>query len=123
MPFSLTAEPGLLRIVLFGEITRADLASLADAVVEIERTLVVMPNQLTDVSQVSGRDLIYFDMLALAERRRARTLPNLVKSAIVAPRPVDIGFARMFQTLSDNPQMEIRIFATLEAAETWLATA
>jgi hypothetical protein len=122
MPYCLTVEPGLLRVVLLGNLTMAELLCLADAVVESERTLGMIPNQLTDVSQVSGRDFGYFEMLSLAERRRARSLANPIKAAIVAPRPVDIGFARMFQTLNDHPQIETRIFATLETAEAWLAS-
>jgi hypothetical protein len=122
MPFSLTVEPGLLRVVLFGNLTMAELLRLADAVVESERILGMTPNQLTDVSQVSGRDLGYFEVLTLADRRRVRTLANSIKSAIVAPKPVDVGFARMFQTLNDHPQIETAIFPTLEEAEGWLAT-
>jgi hypothetical protein len=122
MPFSLTVESGLLRVVLFGNLTMAELLRLADTVVESERTRGMTPNQLTDVSQVSGRDLGYFEVLTLADRRRVRTLANPIKSAIVAPKPVDVGFARMFQTLNDHPQIETAIFPTLGEAEAWLAT-
>jgi hypothetical protein len=35
----------------------------------------------------------------------------------VATLPVQVGFARMFETLNTNPQIQIQIFATVEAAE------
>ena len=38
---------------------------------------------------------------------------------LVAPKPLSLGFARMFQTLSE--QTEVEVFATLEEAEAWLA--
>jgi hypothetical protein len=121
MPFSLNTEPGLLRIVFFDDITPADLLSLADAVEEIERALLVTPNRLIDLSQISIGGLTYLDVLAVAERRRVQRLANPVNSAIVAPRPVQVGFARMFQTLAEHPQIAIRTFSTLAEAETWLA--
>jgi hypothetical protein len=45
-----------------------------------------------------------------------------VKSAIVAPMPVQVGFARMFQILNDHPQIEVQLFATLAEAEAWLVS-
>jgi len=47
-------------------------------------------------------------------------LKNYIKSAIVANNPSQFGFARMFQTLNDNPQIEIRIFPAAESAMEWL---
>jgi len=59
---------------------------------------------------------------ALAERRRTVALQHPIRSAIVAPTPVSFGFARMFQTLNDHPQIAISIFSTVEAAEAWLVS-
>jgi hypothetical protein len=50
-------------------------------------------------------------------------LANPVKTAIVAPKPVHVGFARMFQILTDHPQIIVEVFATVVAAEAWLAGA
>jgi hypothetical protein len=121
MPYNLTAEPGLLRIVLFGALTAQELQSLAAEIEEIERGLPMAPHRLSDLSQISNPDVGFADVFAFAERRKAQSLPNRVKSALVAPRPVNLGYARMFQMLNDNPQIEIRIFGTLAEAEVWLA--
>ena len=122
MPYQITEEAAFFRVVFFDDMTGHDLQSLADALAAIEDALPVAPNRLTDLSQVSGRDLTYADMLAYVERRTAQRLANAVKCAIVAPRPVQLGFARMFQILSEHPQMEVALFATLEEAEAWLAS-
>ena len=57
MPYHFTAEPGLLGVVLFGAVTGAELQSLAAELEKIERALPVTPNRLTDLSQLSGREL------------------------------------------------------------------
>jgi hypothetical protein len=38
----------------------------------------------------------------------------------VALTQVQYGFARMFQTLNDNPRIEIEIFGDCESAQRWL---
>lgn len=121
MPYHFTAEPGLLRVVLFGAVTGAELQSLAAELEKIEQALPVTPNRLTDLSQLSGSELSFPDVFAIADRRKAQKIANPVKSAFVAPNAVNIGFARMYQTLNDHPQIEIQIFSSLEDAETWLA--
>ena len=59
-------------------------------------------------------------MFALALKRAQRPIPSPIRSALVASKPVQFGFARMFQMLNDNPRIQIRIFSGLEEAEQWL---
>jgi hypothetical protein len=122
MPFELTSKPHCFLVVFFDPLTRHDLQAAADAIAAIEDTLPLTPHRLTDLSQVSETDLTYANMLAFVERRLARGLANPIKSAIIASRPVQIGFARMFQILNDHPQIEVQVFRTLAEAEAWLAT-
>jgi hypothetical protein len=122
VPFQLTAETALFRLVFIDDITSRDLTSLAGAIAALERTRSVAPNRLTDLSQVAEPQLTYTAMLDFAGCRKAQQLPNRVKSALVAPHPAQYGFARMFQTLNDHPLITIEIFPTLAEAEAWLAT-
>jgi len=123
MPYQLTEEAAFVRVVFFDDMTGHDLRSLADLVAAIERERAVAPNRLTDLSQITGAQLTYTEVFDFVEHRKRQQLANSVKSAIVAPRPVQLGFARMFQTLNDHPQIEIQIFPTLAAAEAWLTSA
>ena len=123
MPYQLTEEAAFVRVVFFDDMTGHDLRSLADLVAAIERERAVAPNRLTDLSQITGAQLTYTNVFDFVEHRKRQQLANSVKSAIVAPRPVQLGFARMFQTLNDHPQIEIQIFPTLAEAEAWLASA
>jgi hypothetical protein len=43
-----------------------------------------------------------------------------VRTALVAVTPVQLGIARMFQTLNDHPLIELRVFSDREAAVAWL---
>lgn len=123
MPYQLTSEPDMLRIELFGILTAYDLQSIAAELEQIEGRMPVTPNRLTDATHLLNGDLNFADVFALAERRKVQNLANQIKSALVAPKPVNLGFARMFQILNDHPQIEIQIFPTCEAAEAWLADA
>ena len=122
MPYQIIQEPAFFRLVFFGDITPPDLQSLATELAAIEDALPVALNLLTDLNQISGRDLTFADVFAFVERRKAQQLANAVKSAIVAPMPVQIGFSRMFQILNDHPQIEVQVFATLAEAEAWLVS-
>jgi hypothetical protein len=120
MPYHLTRESTHLRLVFFDDMTSQDLRSLGHAIGALEDAAAVSLNRLTDLSQISWAAATYADMLDFAERRKAQRLANPVKSAIVAPRPVQVGFARMFQMLMNHPQIEVQLFETLEEAEAWL---
>ena len=123
MPYHLTAEPTFLRVVFVGELTGRDLQVLAHDVEAAERAHAVAPNRLFDLSQVSRMAIGFREAWDLVERRQALPLANRIKTALVAPWPVTVGFARMFQTLNDHPQVEVVIFPTIEAAEGWLINA
>jgi hypothetical protein len=120
MPYTIAIESTFVRVVLHGAITPQDLQMLAHDLTAIEASSVVTPNRLTDLSAASGPHPVFLDVQALADRRKTQPLANAVKSAIVAPRPIHVGFARMYQNLNTHPQITIEIFATVEDAEAWL---
>jgi hypothetical protein len=120
MPYTITIEPAFLRIVLAGAVTSHDLQAIAQAVLAIEASQAVIPNRLADFSAMTEPFLTYPGVRAFVDRRPVQPLAYVVKSALVAPRPIHLGFARMFQLLNKHPQIQMEIFATLAAAETWL---
>jgi hypothetical protein len=120
MPHRLTLEPHFVRIELLGTIARPDLeAALAD-LETLERTMDRTPNRLTDLSGVIDRDLTANDIISIAARRKVTVLRNPIKSALVAPRPVSVGFSRMYQMLNEHPQIRIEVFDSVDAAVAWL---
>jgi hypothetical protein len=80
----------------------------------------LLRDRLTDLTALDRIDVGFEEVFALAVKRGERRVPVLIRSALVANRPVQFGFARMFQMLNDNPRIQIRIFGNLEEAQRWL---
>jgi hypothetical protein len=98
-----------------------DLQHLVVLLRDIEAKLEVTPDRISDLSNVDFSDLRSIDLVMFAEKRRAATLKNKVKSAIIAPKSsVQYGLARMFKAHNQNPDIEIRIFNDLMSANEWL---
>ncbi|MBI1795611.1 MAG: STAS/SEC14 domain-containing protein [Candidatus Eisenbacteria bacterium] len=122
MAFVIVDQTTLVRVTFHGALTEADLQGIADAAEEIERGRHPVPHRIADLSGVTEVRVDYEDMKVLAGRRRRIKFANAFRSAIVVKTPVQMGMARMFQTLNDNPQIEIRIFEDEAPALQWLAS-
>ena len=120
MDCAITREGELLVIRLRGVIKDEDLPELLRRVAEAEARTAVTPPRLTDLSELTELHLSFTGMNEQVRERKAMKFPNGFKSAIVAPEPGQFGFARMFQSLNDHPQIEIRVFRELAAARAWL---
>ena len=123
MSFEIQHRSNFLLVRLLAQVNSADLAAIAAEVMALEAAMPVPPNRVVDMTSVEALDLNFASMLKVVEKVRVRPLANPVKSALIARRPLEIGFARMFQSLNDHPQIEIRIVESLEAAERWFAGA
>ena len=120
MSFSVVMDGDLVRISLTGVLTREDLLGLVPVAAELEGARDVVPDRLTDLRGISDVQVAYPDVQELADDRRARRFPNSFKSAIVVGSPVQMGMARMFRTINDNPQISIEIFEDEAEALRWL---
>jgi stage II sporulation SpoAA-like protein len=116
----IAVEPDLIRVTFAGVLTGKDLADVASAADEIERGRDPVPNRLGDLTTVTEMQVAYPDVKVFAEQRRKLVFPNTFRTAIVVRTPVQMGIARMFQTLNDNPQITIQIFEDETAALDWL---
>ena len=116
----MTDDDGILRIVMPATLTPAELHGIADALTELERSAAVTPHRLVDMSGVIRFQVGFEEMFALAELRRAHPPANPIRSAWVAATAVQVGFARMFQTLNDHPLVDVRIFPDVPSALAWL---
>ena len=121
MSVEITVGRDLIRVTFTGVLTGKDLADVAAAADEIERGRDPVPNRLSDLTQVTEMQVAYPDVKVLADHRRKLSFPNAFKSALVVRTPVQMGMARMFQTLNDNPQITIQIFEDETAALSWLS--
>jgi hypothetical protein len=118
MPFEIRDEGGYYSARLFGVLDRTDLDAVMLAVERLEDA--AMKDRLTDLTALEHIDVGFEEVFALAVKRAQRPIPKPIRSALVAVKPVQFGFARMFQMLNDNPRVQIRIFGTLQEAQQWL---
>lgn len=120
MALDIKFQDGILCLTMRGCVTSEELLNAAAQTAKIESEIEVSPQRIVDLSLVEDMNLNFADMHQVAETRKAAPLKNAVKSAIVAPQPVQYGFARMFQTLNKNPQITVQIFTARQDAIDWL---
>jgi hypothetical protein len=113
-------EADILVTTFTGLVTTDDLFVLAQRVAAIEDGGSTARLRLTDLSLASGMHITFSDVMDLAGRRAVRELAAPIRSAIVAADPAHRGFARMYQTLMDHPEVTIEIFGDRESARAWL---
>ncbi len=121
MAVDISMIDGVVHVTFAGDVTNLDLEKIADAATTYEGGPVV-PHRVTDMSGAIGLHLNFESVWTLASKRRVLQFPNSFKSAIVAPQPSQLGFARMFQTLNDNRQITIQIFPDKGSALKWIAS-
>jgi hypothetical protein len=122
MPYTITVKNKVVHCALTGRITGLDLAALQGESKNYEQNVDVVPHRITDLTGVEELALHYPDISGLAEKRGQVHFPNKVKSAIIARDPLHLGYARMYQTLNNNPQMIIEIFPDEASALKWIAS-
>ena len=104
---------------MFGVLDLKELEAIAAEVERLEDAGTV-GDRLTDLSELERIDVGFEEVFAVALKRALREIRTPIRSALVASKPVQFGFARMFQMLNDNPRIQIRIFGSLQEAEQWL---
>ena len=120
MPFELTEMPGYFVARCYGIVSPADLAEMVRRAIEVESRHPDGVDRIADFRDVEVFNIQYATVSDFAKKRREQTFPRLIKSALVADRPVAMGFARMYQTILNHPQVELRIFPTMEEALAWV---
>lgn len=121
MPFEITKHRSYMLATFSGVLTAEDLTRLGDEVEIVEDSVPVSMDRITDLTHVEKFEIGFPAVSNLAERRKKRVFTRPVRSALIAREPVQVGLARMFQTLNDNPMIEVQLFRSIEEAETWFA--
>jgi hypothetical protein len=121
MAYRVMLDSPFVRVRFSGEVTGADLRAVAAELEAHEQQLVRIPDRLVDLSGMVKAALTFHVALEAARFRRVQTFPNAFRSALFAPTETSAGFAKIFQTLNVNAQIEVRIFSDLSEAERWLA--
>ena len=88
----------------------------------IDNEYSIMPNRLVNLQATKSFDGDFNTVLDLAMMRVAKKFPNPFKTALLVANDLQFGFARMFQSLSNNPQITMKIFMDELKAIEWLKT-
>jgi hypothetical protein len=121
MPYQIKLTDNVLRSRFYGKVTPEDLWEQGLALREFESAASVTPHRITDVTEAVGADINFMVMNAYAAQRKFAPLRNRVRAAIVARTTLQYGLARMYQNLSDNPLLEIKIFEDTASALAWVS--
>ena len=77
--------------------------------------------EITGNQPVPGSDTIDYAAIASHSIARRRVqLPNACRSATVADRPLIYGVGRMFESMNNTDNLEMRVFERRAEAEAWL---
>jgi hypothetical protein len=122
MPIQVNADESreLVEIVFTGEVTGSEFAELMEKYFHEPSS--ALPLGLFDLS-----DVTIVDVAAGSVREAARRAEQYVDSrleggklAIIAPRDLLFGMARMYEILRGDSPVEVRVFRERDEAESWL---
>jgi hypothetical protein len=112
---------GIVYLTFRGYVTAEDIRDMVDLLTKIETEAKVSPDRIADLSAIEGISLSFTAITDYSANRRKAPLRNKVKAAIVAPHPLQYEFARMFQTLNDNPDINMEIFTDKDSGLAWIS--
>jgi len=122
MPIRVSVDEtrGLVEMAVAGELTKSELVKTMDRY--FREPYSTLPLGLFDLSDVTFMD-ISGDSVRDAARRAAQHVDSRLeggKLAIVAPRDVLFGMARMYEILRADSPVEVQVFRGRDEAESWL---
>ena len=121
MPVAFELIGELYHVTFSGVLSVEDLARAGEEMLTMETSFDRSPSRIVDMSGITGVSIGFDAISQLAELRSKSPVRNPVKSALIAPGQLQMGFARMFQTLNTNPRVITQVFRDRESAMSWLA--
>src|SRR3954454_4048862 len=121
MPFELTTPGAVLFARVFGVFTAPELNHLANEAEIAEASHAVSLDRITDLTAVEHFEVGFREIYYFAIRRSTQRFSRVVKSAIIVQEPVQLGIARVYDALNENPQIQIRILRSVAEATKWFA--
>lgn len=122
MALEVDLSSGILEIRFSGSVGADDFVRLGQEVVAWESRLPTSPDRITDFTATTALDADFAAIERIAQVRNDHPPKNQVRSAVVAPRPVQYGVARMFQSMNTCASVEMRVFPDRASAVRWLGT-
>jgi hypothetical protein len=97
-----------------------DFRFIHEEVETIEKKYSFVPHFVVNLQKVESYSGDYHAVQKLAKQREDKKFPNNILEAILVSNDFQMGFARMYQTFNNNPQLEIKIFKDEAKAIEWI---
>jgi hypothetical protein len=121
MEYTIDANETLWRVTLSGTLSKRDLLELERLIMEMDQSSSVARHWLVDLRPLSTMDLDYRSVSKLARALGSRSLPHTERVVLLAGIPIQYGFARMFQMLSEQWHAQVEVFENEKDALNWLS--
>jgi hypothetical protein len=122
MPYSIdNTNNKFIKITYVGTLSNEDIRGVLKDGLTADGKELEYPNRLEDMRKLRGIQLRFDDLMGFAETIRTIRLPRTVKTAILTGNPLQYGIARMFQSILEHVQMNIKVFSNEEEASHWLS--
>ncbi len=122
MPVLLSLQDGFIFAKFTGVIAAPDLVQYAQQAEQLESETDRLLNRIGDLTEIEKFSIDHRDVFQLADRRRqsSRQQSGRNKVAIIAVEPVQIGLARMYQTMSASANFDLAIVRDIDEARAWI---
>jgi hypothetical protein len=121
MPHEFTSFGTYCVVRVHGVFTPEELNAMATEIEIIEAPNPDAIDRITDITGVEEFRVGFDDIFAFAIRRGLQRFSRTIKSAIIVAAPVQLGIARVYESLNENPQIQLRILRSSAKAIDWFA--
>lgn len=121
MQYTIDMNERYWRLTLSGTMTSQDLLQVERMNMKIDDIGPGTSNGLVDLRSLSDINIDYHSVSELAHALGGNSLPSTQKIALLAGAPIQYGYARMFQMLSEQWHVNVEVFEDEKDALVWLS--
>jgi hypothetical protein len=121
MSYSIQINPDYTRVIYTGTLNNKDIQGVLKDSLTQDGNKLKLINRIEDMRELHGIKIGFDELMDFTENLRTIQLPHGVKTAILTGNSLQYGIARMFQTILEHPQMEIKVFSHEEEACKWVS--
>lgn len=120
MACNFTDRGDVLFIQCHGALTLDDLLACVQQCEQFDAARNDTALHLIDFTAVQQFEIGFNEMSIVTARCNSQPCRNPIRCAVIAQRPLAVGFARMFELLTNHPRVEIRVMRSCDEALAWL---
>jgi hypothetical protein len=119
MACSFSDRGDVLFMQCHGALTLQDLLACVERCERFDATCSDITHHLIDFTAVEQFEIGFDEMNIVTARCNSQTCRHPIRCAVIAQRPLAVGFARMFELLTNHPRVEIRVLRSCDDALAW----